>query len=117
MNLRHAAALALIGWYLMAPPLSKDGKPNLSAPLSQWNQTGGFDSAKACDNKRESRRKLAAEALNEVQQEMEALPPSNRPLSQSAPKVYQDDVFASTFAVLVAASRCIATDDPRLKGN
>jgi hypothetical protein len=60
---------------------------------------------------------LALGALEQVKREMEALPETgNRPLSEAAPKVYNDDVTASTEAVAVAASRCIATDDPRLKG-
>jgi hypothetical protein len=42
----HAAALALVGWYLMLPPLRPEGPktdPNthyeadLSAPFSQWS--------------------------------------------------------------------------------
>ena len=50
MNLRHAAALALVGWYLMAPPLSKDGdRVNENAPLSTWIITQSFDSARECE--------------------------------------------------------------------
>jgi hypothetical protein len=44
MNLRHAAALALVGWYLMAPPLIKGAHNTYtvyrSAPCfsgSMWN--------------------------------------------------------------------------------
>jgi hypothetical protein len=42
MKLRHAAALALVGWYLMIPPFAKkDGAGNWhadpSAPLSNWH--------------------------------------------------------------------------------
>jgi hypothetical protein len=119
MTLHHAAALALVGWYLMVPFADAPGKPpNLHAPLSQWNQMGAFDTAVACDKERESRRKLASDALEQVKHEIEALPDTgNRPLSEAAPKVYSDDVTASTEAVAVAASRCIASDDPRLKGN
>ena len=35
MNVRHAAALALVGWYLMIPPFGTH-EPNLTAPLYQW---------------------------------------------------------------------------------
>ena len=44
MNLRHAAALALVGWYLMVPPLS-----NPSAPLSKWNLYRSYDTARECE--------------------------------------------------------------------
>jgi hypothetical protein len=35
MKLRHAAALALAGWYLMMPPMG-NGKVYATAPLSMW---------------------------------------------------------------------------------
>jgi hypothetical protein len=46
MKLRHAAALAAMGWYLVSPPqeLTERGAPhwppiiNYSAPLSAWNR-------------------------------------------------------------------------------
>ncbi len=41
MNPRHAAALALVGWYLMVPPMTQvRGHPAAltEAPLGRWNQ-------------------------------------------------------------------------------
>jgi hypothetical protein len=46
MKLRHAAALALVGWYLMAPPMSSwPGTPWIdpNAPLSKWQFIGRID--------------------------------------------------------------------------
>jgi len=40
MKPRHAAALALVGWYLVALPTDPDGK--LAAPLPQWIYLDGF---------------------------------------------------------------------------
>jgi hypothetical protein len=51
MNLRHAAALALVGWYLMVPP-STGGKLDTKAPLSQWINEGAFDRADDCESAR-----------------------------------------------------------------
>jgi hypothetical protein len=56
MNLRHAAALALVSWYLMVPPWTAghDGRPiqplvaDSYAPLSKWATEGSFDSAADC---------------------------------------------------------------------
>ena len=48
MKPRHAAALALVGWYLMMPPLGSDGRPDDSAPLPQWKIRGSFDTAAGC---------------------------------------------------------------------
>ena len=66
MRSRHAAALALVGWYLMTPPLRSpqsvhwnEGKPQQDtltpAPLSQWRTVNSFDSASEC---REAKQKL-----------------------------------------------------------
>jgi hypothetical protein len=48
MDLRHAAALALVGWYLMAPPMTADKKVLTDAPFSGWLIVGSYDSADAC---------------------------------------------------------------------
>jgi hypothetical protein len=48
MKLRHAAALALVGWYLMMPPLRGGGKPDDQAPISAWTVFRKFDSTAAC---------------------------------------------------------------------
>jgi len=39
MNIRHAAALALVGWYLLMPPWGTTDW-NTSAPLTEWNVGG-----------------------------------------------------------------------------
>lgn len=49
MNPRHAAALALVGWYLMAPPMSHHAI-DANAPLSQWAVIGSYDTANECMN-------------------------------------------------------------------
>ena len=39
MKTRHAAALALVGWFLLIPPTSRDHPTgNADAPLSQWGK-------------------------------------------------------------------------------
>lgn len=52
MNPRHAAALALVGWYLMVPPTFPDNNVvNFWAPISEWrlgDVTYVFDSAAEC---------------------------------------------------------------------
>src|SRR5260370_11595236 len=50
MNASHAAALALVGWYLMVPPpTSKETWNRLmtTPPLGRWFTRDGFDSADA----------------------------------------------------------------------
>jgi hypothetical protein len=49
MRLRHAAALALVGWYLMVPPFQRGGV-NLDAPLRSWRLFGSYDTANDCED-------------------------------------------------------------------
>ena len=105
MKPRHAATLALVGWYLMAPPLIKVGPdprdarrdrvvPDSDAPLLKWNWAGSFDSIDACQRK----------------QEKEIVKAQKLELAQPAAK--RDRSVEMDFW----KARCIASDDPRLKG-
>jgi hypothetical protein len=93
MKLRHAAALALVGWALMMPPPRPVGdhfKTNFSAPLSKWATVRTFDSQSQCETAR---------------------------------AVYQQKPTGNLVIMLGAAeaqattkaSQCVADDDPRLK--
>jgi DNA-binding transcriptional regulator of glucitol operon len=116
MKIDHAAALALVGWYLMTPHPDSSGKLNFKAPLSQWNQIGAFANAATCNQERESELDLAEKGIATVKKEIEALPDTGkRPLREVSPKVYEDESTVSAFALKVRASQCIASDDPRLK--
>jgi hypothetical protein len=83
---RRAAALALVGWYLMLP-LVRDGKVR-DIPISEWVHIDSFDTAAEC-------RDNGLQQLALVKRR--GLP--------------ADRITAFT------AFECIATDDPRLKGN
>jgi hypothetical protein len=84
VKLRHAAALAFLGWYLMIAP-GKGDKFLVNAPLSKWRQLGEFDSAAECDKQR-------SEWMATI-------------IRLSAPGTAEGEW-----------ARCIASDDPRLKG-
>ena len=89
MKLRYAAALSLVGWYLMLLP--KDD-PTYGVFPVPWSATqGSFDAAKDCEAVR-------AKAV---------VPPDAPPRPQSSPTVAQ----------AAKAYFCVATDDPRLKGS
>lgn len=50
MTDRHAAALALMVWYLIVPPLSpQSGISDPSMPLHHWKILGSFTTAKDCE--------------------------------------------------------------------
>jgi hypothetical protein len=92
MKLCHAVALALVGWYLMVPPIPKGQIPDTSVPLSEWSLSASFDTAKECEKGRVDNWSLFHK------------------LSLAHPN---PDTISAVQAAVEAA--CIATDDPRLK--
>ncbi len=95
MNPRHAVGLALVGWYLMTPPI-QGGDFNENAPISRWKIAGSYDTAAKCHD-----------FLLKVWEKTKKNIPSSGPPTNSTER----------FAVGVELAACIATDDPRLKGN
>jgi hypothetical protein len=96
VNLRHAVALALVGWYLLLPPHSgrkpEELKFDLTAPLSRWTHSQKvFDSALDCE--------LATARVRS-------------PLDRLLP----NDEARSKWHHALDAARCVPEDDPRLKG-
>jgi len=115
MLIRHAAALALVGWYLMVPPLFKQGI-NSNAPLSDWDQKGAFDTADKCEEAR-SRLSDCGEVLNDARpgNAIDLCGAGFKPRSAYKDKSQADIVGQLAFQYMEA--RCVSTDDPRLKGN
>jgi hypothetical protein len=111
MNLRHAAALALAGWYLMIPPAS-DWKrfqaveevtgyfahagPFYPAPFEKWKKLGEFYSQANCEN--------ARQAI--VRRDGTLITGQQMLLNGSMPSAKQYQASHTT---------CIASDDPHLK--
>jgi hypothetical protein len=53
MKLRHAAAFALMGWYLMVPPFNgSTWKVDTRAPIQSWRKARAFDTVKDCESYR-----------------------------------------------------------------
>ena len=92
MKPRHAAALALVGWYLMVPPDPASELATLE-PLHWWFQIGSFDSANGCQ---EARRMMIGRFMTDLQKDY-----------RDTTAVHGMDAFYY--------SECIATDDPRIK--
>jgi hypothetical protein len=92
MNPRHAAALALVGWYLMVQPSSDP--PGYLGPLYQWFQVGSFDSRNACER---GRRMMIDRSMADLQRD-----------PGDAAAVHGFDAFYY--------SQCLASDDPQLAG-
>jgi hypothetical protein len=116
MTPRHAAALALVGWYLMRPPGPNNGAPDFRAPLSQWTYSGSFDSAKDCQRERDSRIDLGVKTIHDIRETVDGLTRQQAVLGKDRLQTLREDAGeAQTFWLQYTASQCIATDDPRLK--
>jgi hypothetical protein len=92
---RHAAVLALVGWYLMTPlGDSNTGKMYYEAPLKYWRLDGSFDTAKECKQAQLRDREW---------------------FQQNPPKGTLDKDRPDTLGYRGSiAAVCIASDDPRL---
>jgi len=96
MKSRHAAALALVSWYLIQPRYGLDGRLLDSAPLANWKIYDTYDSHEACAQVRNQMITIAREFMIDQEKRTEL---------GGAPQA----------AVLLAAS-CVSSDDPRLNG-
>ena len=95
MKPRHAAALALVGWYLMVPPSAFKVADLASGldPLWWWIQVGSFDSVNECE---QGRRMMIDRFMADLQRD------------------YRDATALHGFDAFYY-SQCLASDDPRLK--
>jgi hypothetical protein len=114
MNIRHAAALALVGWYLMTPGVTRPTETSPShmldptVPFSLWTVNKVFDSAESCNAARDALNQEALKAFEDMKTEV-----GHRVLQE------EPDHGTATIALFKAETyaQCIATDDPRLKTN
>jgi hypothetical protein len=103
MNAGHVAAFALLGWYLLMPPVTREG-PDVWAKLSDWTLESGFDSAAECG---EWRRRVSSDdgATYELFYSFVSDVPENFKDTTEGKRV---------MAAARASVQCIASDDPRL---
>jgi hypothetical protein len=95
MKPRHAAALALVGWYLMIPPVrGAPGEILEQAPLSEWEFSNQYDSKAECEN-------FVKESNEHIQETLKQCSNGDCAINVTRP------IFG----------RCIAANDPRLKNN
>jgi hypothetical protein len=96
MKPRHAAALALVGWYLMVPPLvNAPYKIDMEAPLTSWKLYQTLDTAEECN-----KALLSAQAKYKH--------------TASAP-IGSIKKGTRAFALQMTFAQCVSSDDPGLK--
>jgi hypothetical protein len=105
MKLRHAAAIALVGWYLMVPPLQRGvccgliayGDPSIQ--IAKWQTLRVFTTQAECEQStyKEVRKRTAA-------------------AHQLAKAYGLSDRLEKEWKVAGTQAKCITSDDPRLKG-
>ena len=111
MKPRHAAALALIGWYLMVPPMCADHPVpawcrESTDPVGKWTIRDSFVTEAECKAKLSSWRGRTRQLLPcSGTDDLRACWNSLSPLRQRISSDWEDAVSAE----------CIAADDPRLK--
>jgi hypothetical protein len=93
VNARHAAALALVGWYLLLPPIG-DGTPEVTAPLSRWEILFSYETERDCQI---SLSRIVGQTLVDLQ----------KPMARDK----------KNFVLRLSSGTCVASNDPRLKPN
>ncbi len=116
MKRRHAAALALVGWYLMVPPaiMNSEGRYteiDATAALSHWKILGSFDSASQCEALRTELPKPDFQL-----RALEGLLRSSKQHNSFEATAGRDSLQYLTDAYATGGS-CVSTGDPPLKGN
>jgi hypothetical protein len=107
MKPRHAAALALVGWYLMTPPL---GPTKCSSVPNE-----GLAMILSCQARIESQAPLREWKREPDSQEFESKTDCERAISNDCHRKVEADGTSNLEGEL-CNDECIATDDPRLKG-
>ena len=96
MRPRHAAALALVSWYLLVPPLvNAPYKVDTEAPLTSWKVYQTFDTRGECDKSL-----LAAHTKYEP---------------TASAQIGSIKKGTRAFALQMTFARCVSSEDPRLK--
>ena len=114
VTLRHAAALALVGWYLMVAPNVPNGpgggpvsydtnaprNPDVNAPISLWWRTRAFPTEAECNQEKSKELEpfTTIQTLKGIKPEVRAR-------------------LAARASLVAKAYVCVSDDDSRLKGN
>jgi hypothetical protein len=110
MNFRHAAALALVGWYLIGPPrYLLTGRPAPEAPLTEWTAYDTYATQAECLNERDKRIKFTA-GNHPMNPKLATILEQQRKFPPGTIQKMNDHNFEWSLL-----NQCVKADDPRLK--
>ena len=93
MRSRHAAALSLLGWLLLLPPVSPTTQQvDKDAPLSHWKLERTYSGKKACEGRMDHLRRQGLAATKK-----------------------QGNAFKPDLSCPICNAQCVYDDDPRLE--
>jgi hypothetical protein len=118
MKLRHAAALSLMGWYLMVPPPTgpqawnvKDA-PGFRFP-SQWVVEETYDTAAECKAARDQMQAKARDTIDRMEHDF-MVKENIRDFDEGNEKFFEHYNPVVDMASSKSFAQCAASDDPRL---
>lgn len=115
-RLWHVAALSLVGFYLMMPPIGRKGDGRIDikgdAPISQWTVVKAFDSASDCETWRDAEAKLVVENMYKAADETQ--PRVQSDAKPDTEQLLRENPGMEMPYVITTLTQCIASDDPRL---
>ena len=121
--LTHEAAWAEKSWYLLVPPLSKYDEASkyleaykilASEPLSKWNHAASYDTAAECEADKNTRTLVEGNRYEGTTDVYHRLISENAAQSQLKLQRLIVERANAQYSAL-GTSRCIASDDPRLR--
>ena len=117
MKSHHAAALALVGWYLMLPPVDiSTGRYVEEAPIAAWRRLVEYDTVAKCENRRQDDIRNYLRHRNEYSIDdpkwlrSDAMLDSENGWPSGTTRKIDTHMLQG-----YVSRRCIGTDDPRLK--
>jgi len=121
--LTHELAWAEKSWYLLVPPLSNYDEASkylegykilTSEPLSKWDHAASYDTAVECETDKSTRTLVEGNRYEATTQEHHRLISANADKNQlKFQRLIVERANAQHWALI--SSRCIASDDPRLR--
>ena len=116
MKRRRAAALALVGWYLMMPPVDiPTGKYVEEAPIASWRKLVEYDTLTKCENRRQDDLRFYLSSPNRPKlndrevERLDAMLDSENGWPPGTTRKIDAHMLQG-----YVSRRCISSDDPRL---